>query len=81
MVGIRSHIIRSLGPLGHRRLHGYSQTHVTSWREGDRDETYHREGQRPVRHSGHWALSTQEMKLNTLNVGLVAVEGLLEQLL
>jgi hypothetical protein len=33
------------------------------------------------RHSGPWALSTHEMKLNTLKVGLAALEGLLEQLM
>jgi hypothetical protein len=33
------------------------------------------------RHSGHWVLSTHEMKLNTLKVGLAASEGLLELLL
>jgi hypothetical protein len=68
--------------LGRGRRRYVARQILSSWREGDQDETYRRGGtETRQRHSGHGVLSTHEMKLNTLIGGLVALEGLLKLLL
>jgi hypothetical protein len=84
MVGIQGHIIRPLGPLG---------PPADAWLQSNTRCPLEERGmqKKPCRlprgtgtlqrHSGQWALSTYQMKLNTLKVGLAALEGLLERLL
>jgi hypothetical protein len=84
MAGIQGHIIRPLGPLG-PPADAWLQSN-TSCPLGEREMQTKpclssRGTETCQRHSGHWVLSTHEMKLNTLKVGLAALEGLLELLL